>query len=208
MDDVERDRAKPEEATTVWLMRHGEADGMNGRCCGRSDAPLSAQGIEQARRAAAQLACESISEMYSSNLQRAFKTAQIVAAPHRLEVKAVGDLAEMNFGDLEGLRYEEAEERFPAVYQSWMTRPTETQFPNGESFRQMSARVLRAFDSILQRHRNESIGIVAHAGVNRIVLRRALSIPDSEIFRLSQRHCAINRIRYVEEVPIVELING
>jgi alpha-ribazole phosphatase len=197
-----------DEATTVWLIRHGEADGMNGRCCGRSDAPLSLEGREQAKRVAAQLAQESISWMYSSNLKRAHETAQIVAEPHRLAVETVGDLAEMNFGDLEGLTYEEAEARFPAVFQSWMTRPTETQFPNGESFHQMSLRVLRAFDSILQRHRSQSIGIVAHAGVNRIVLRRALSIPDSEIFRLAQRHCAINRIRYVEEVPIVELING
>jgi alpha-ribazole phosphatase len=210
MVDAERepDRAKPKEATTVWLMRHGEADGMHGRCCGHFDAPLSMAGLEQAKRVAAQLAHESISRMFSSNLKRALETAQIVAEPHGLAVEAVDDLAEMNFGDLEGLRYEEAQERFPAVYHSWMTRPTETQFPNGESYRQMSARVLRAFDSILQRHRNQSIGIVAHAGVIRVVLRRALSIPDSEIFRLAQQHCAINRIRYVEEVPMVELING
>jgi 2,3-bisphosphoglycerate-dependent phosphoglycerate mutase len=91
------------EATTVWLLRHGEADGMTGRCCGRLDAPLSPQGIEQAKRAAAQLAGESISKMYSSGLERAFKTAQIVAEPHGLDVEKVDDLAEMHFGDLEGL---------------------------------------------------------------------------------------------------------
>jgi alpha-ribazole phosphatase len=182
------------ETTTVWLLRHGEADGMKGRCCGRYDAPLSAEGIEQAKRAADQLARESLSRMYSSNLERAFQTAQLVAEPHGLKVERIDDLGEMNFGDLEGMRYEEAEERFPAVYQSWMTRPTETHFPNGESFHQMRMRVLRAFDSIVQRHPNESIGIVAHAGVNRIVLCRALSIPESEMFQLAQPHCAVNRI--------------
>jgi alpha-ribazole phosphatase len=187
------------ETTTVWLMRHGEADGMNGRCCGRYDAPLSVEGIGQARRAAEQLARESISRMYSSNLERAFQTAQIVAEPHGLKVEKIDELAEMNFGDLEGLTYEEAEERFPAVYQSWMTRPTETQFPNGENFQDMRARVLHAFNSIVLRHRNESIGIVAHAGVNRIVLCRALSIPEAEMFQLPQPHCAVNRM---------ELING
>jgi alpha-ribazole phosphatase len=197
-----------ENVTTVWIMRHGEADGMNGRCCGRYDAPLSVEGVEQAKRVAAQLARESISHMYSSNLQRAFKTAQIVAEPHGLAVETIEELAEMNFGDLEGMTYEEAEQRFPAVFQSWMTRPTETQFPNGESFHQMNERVLGAFDSLLHHHRNQSIGIVAHAGVNRIVLRRALSIPGDEMFRLAQKHCAINRVRYVEEAPIVELING
>src|SRR4051812_17162888 len=180
------------ETTTVWLMRHGEADGMKGRCCGCYDAPLSVEGIEQAKGAAEQLAPESISRMYSSNLERAFHTAQIVAEPHGLQVERIDGLAEMNFGDLEGMTYEEAEERFPDVYQSWMTRPIETQFPNGESFHQMRARVLHAFDSIVQRHRNESIGIVAHAGVNRIVLCRALSIPEAEMFQLAQPHCAVN----------------
>ena len=167
---------------------------MKGRCCGRHDAPLSLDGEEQARRAAQQLARESMSCVYSSNLQRAYQTARIVAEPHGLVVETIDDLAEMNFGDLEGMTYEEAQERFPSVYQSWMTRPTETQFPNGESYRRMSLRVLGAFDSIVQRHRKQSIGIVAHAGVNRIILCRALSIPETEMFQLAQPHCAINRI--------------
>ena len=132
--------------------------------------------------------------MYSSHLERAFKTAQIVAEPHGLNVEKVNELAEMDFGDLEGLTYEEAEERFPQVYRSCMTRPTETQFPNGENFQEMRMRVLRAVDSILQRHPGESVGIVAHAGVNRIVLCRAMSIPDSEMFQIAQPHCAMNRI--------------
>src|ERR1051326_174012 len=194
--------------TTVWLIRHGEAEGMNGRCCGRSDAPLSLEGREQAKRVAAQLAHESISWIYSSNLKRAHETAEILAEPHSLAVEAIGDLGEMNFGDVEGLTYEEAEASFPAVFQSWMARPTETQFPNGESFREMSLRVLRAFDSILQLHRNRSVAIVAHAGVNRIVLRRALAIPETEMFRLVQPHCAINRIECANGHSVVTLLNG
>src|SRR5882724_7688528 len=94
---------------TVWLMRHGEAEGMNGRCCGRYDAPLSLEGVAQAKRVAERLACESISHMYSSTLQRALKTAQIVADPHGLRVETLEDLAEINFGVLEGMRYEEIE---------------------------------------------------------------------------------------------------
>lgn len=168
---------------------------MKGRCCGRHDPPLSSTGIEQARGAAEQLAGEEITYMYSSHLQRAYKTAQIIAEPHGLQVETVDSLAEMNFGDLEGMTYEEAEERFPAVYQSWMTQPMETQFPNGESYRQMRDRVLATFDRILQRHHNQPIAVVAHAGVNRIILCRALSIPEAKMFELAQPHCAINRIQ-------------
>ncbi len=195
-------------ATTVWLVRHGQVDGVDGRCYGRHDVPLSAEGIQQANEAAKQLASEFILHIYSSNLCRAIQTAEIVARPHGLTVQTAADLAEMNFGDLEGMRYEDIASQFPDVFRSWTTRPTETQLPNGENFQQMSCRVLGALNVILERHRNESIAIVAHAGVLRIVLCRALSIPENEFFHLALPHGAINRIDYFEKGPVVELING
>ena len=191
--------------TTVWLIRHGHADGIEGRCCGRHDAPLSPRGREQAKAVAAELARESVSHIYSSNLLRAIQTAEIVAEPHKLPVQQIAELAEMDFGDLEGMRFEDIEERFPRVFESWMTCPTETQFPNGENFRQMSYRVLRAFDDLLERHRNEPIAVVAHAGVLRIILRRALAISDGDFFQFAQPHGAINRIEYSEKGAIVDL---
>ena len=194
--------------TTVWLIRHGSPEGGNGRCYGRHDIPLSAEGVNQAKQISAQLAGESISNIYSSHLRRAFDTGRIIAEPHGLAVRPLEDLAEIHFGDLEGLTYEEIQKRYPDIFESWMTRPTETQFPNGESFQQMSVRVLRAFDSLTSNHRNQSIVVVAHSGVIRLLLGKALSIPSTEIFRLAQRYGAINRIRYFEHGPIVELING
>ena len=194
--------------TTVWLIRHASPDGVNGRCYGRHDVPLSAEGVNQAKQISAQLADESIANIYSSHLRRAFDTGRIIAEPHGLAVRPVEDLAEIHFGDLEGLTYEEIEKRRPDIFESWMSRPTETQFPNGESFQQMSIRVLRAFDSLISNHRNQSIAVVAHAGVIRLLLGKALSIPGSEMFRLAQRYGAINRIRYFDDGPIVELING
>src|SRR5438270_11774748 len=89
-----------DQPTTVWLIRHGEADGMKGRCCGWSVAPLSAEGIEQAKRVAAQLAVEPLSKSYSSTLERAFSSAQLVAEPHGLDVEEVSEVADMHFGDL------------------------------------------------------------------------------------------------------------
>jgi alpha-ribazole phosphatase len=194
--------------TTIWLIRHGTPDDVNGRCYGHQDVALSPEGKEQALDVSARLARESISQIYSSDLRRAFETANIIAEPHGLSVQTVPDLREMHFGDLEGLTYEEIQERRPDIFQLWMTCPTETQFPNGECFRDLNVRVMRALDQVLARHNGESIAIVAHAGVIRLLLGRALSIPDKEVFRLAQRYGAINRVRYSDHGPIVELING
>jgi alpha-ribazole phosphatase/probable phosphoglycerate mutase len=196
------------QATTVWLIRHGSPQGVNGRCYGRQDISLSVEGVNQAKQISNRLAAESISHIYSSNLKRAFDTGKIIAEPHDLTVQTVEDLGEIHFGDLEGLTYEEIQTRRPDIFESWMARPAETQFPNGESFQQMSVRVLRAFDSLISNHRNQSIAVVAHSGVIRVLLGNALSIPSNEIFRLAQRYGAINRICYFEHGPIVELING
>jgi len=195
-------------STTIWLIRHGLTDGADDRCCGRYDVRLSADGIRQAKAIATRLARESIANVYSSHLSRAVETARIVVEPHGLPFRTLDELAEMNFGDLEGLRYEEIQQRYPDIFHSWMTRPTETRFPNGESFTQMKARVLRALDLLLYRHRNQSIAIITHAGVIRLMLAQALCIPDNQIFRLEQGYGAINRIEYFDHGPVVQLMNG
>jgi len=196
------------ESTTIWLIRHGLTDGADGRCCGIYDIPLSVGGIEQAKTIAKRLVHEPISHVYSSPLSRALQTARIVVEPHGLPVQIINDLVEMNFGDLEGLTFDAIQQSYPDVFQSWMTKPTATRFPNGESFAQMTARVLGVLDRLLSRHSKQSIVIVTHAGVIRLMLARALSLADKDIFRLAQDYGAINRIKYFEYGPVVELMNG
>jgi alpha-ribazole phosphatase len=195
-------------ATTVWLVRHGSAAGIDGRCCGRLDVPLSPEGVVQARETAARLAQEKICAVYSSGLRRARETGQVLADALRLSVTVMEALAEIDFGDFEGMTYEEIQHRYPEAFDRWMTQPTNTQFPNGESFADMRDRVSSTVDAILRRHKNESIAIVSHSGVIRFLIGRALSMPAEQIFRLAQRHAAINRIRFTEQGPIVELVNG
>jgi alpha-ribazole phosphatase len=197
------------QCTTLWLVRHTLPEGGEGRCYGRYDLPLSAEGVQHAKALAHQFEGQSITHVYSSGLSRAAETARILAEPHGLAVSVVDSLAELHFGDLEGLTNAEIEERYPQVFRSWMERPLETHFPNGESFAQMRARVLPAMNSLLSRHENECIIVVAHAGVIRTVLGNVLGLPDDHIFRLAQRYGAINRIHYFDDnSAVVDLMNG
>jgi len=195
-------------STTVWLVRHAEADGVSNRCCGHLDPPLSPDGVLQANAVARRLAAEPISRFYASTSSRAVETARILAQPHGLPLETIADLREMHFGDLEGLTYEEIERGWPEIFHSWMTRPTETRFPNGETFIQMRKRALEALESLLNTRKNEVILVVTHAGVIRAVLANALSIPEGEMFRLGQKHGALNRVHYSDSGPLVDLING
>jgi alpha-ribazole phosphatase/probable phosphoglycerate mutase len=195
--------------TAVWLIRHAEPDAsVRGRCYGSLDTGLSPAGREQAAYLAERLSGEPFAALCSSPRRRAVDTAEAIAAPHQLGVSILPDFRELDFGDFEGRPYDDIAATHPELYRKWMENPTSVQFPNGESFAQMRARVLGAWRTLLARHDGQTIGIVAHGGVVRIVLSDALGVPDENLFRIAQRYGALNLIRYLDGYPSVELVNA
>jgi alpha-ribazole phosphatase len=195
--------------TGVWLIRHAEPDAaVHGRCYGSLDVCLSQAGREQAASLAERLAAEPFTAIYSSPRRRAIETAEAIATHQRLDVIIVHDFRELHFGDLEGRTYDDIAATHPELYRQWMETPTEVQFPNGESFAQMRVRALNAYRALLARHNDQTIGIVAHGGVIRIILADALGVPASNIFRIAQRYGALNLIRYFDGYPSVECVNA
>jgi alpha-ribazole phosphatase len=194
--------------TRFWLIRHGEpAEQARGRCYGSLDIGLSETGRVQMAEVAAYLSMEPLSLIYSSPFSRALEGAQILAAAASCPVEVIEDLREIDFGDMEGLPYDEIAARYPDLYQRWMEAPTEVRFPNGESFCEMRARVLRAFAAIEREQEGETVAIVSHGGVNRVLLAWALQMPDNCLFRLAQDYASVNLLALVNGVPSVELLN-
>ena len=191
--------------TAVWLIRHAEPDAsVHGRCYGSLDTGLSPAGREQAAKLGERLIGESFAALYSSPRRRTIETAQAIAS----NIVIVPEFRELSFGDFEGRTYDEIAASHPDLYREWMERPTCVQFPNGESFAQMQERVLLKYRAVLATHGDQTIGIVAHGGVARIILADALSIPDENLFRISQRYGAVNLIRYLGKFPSVDLMNA
>lgn len=195
------------EVTRVWLIRHGEpAEESRGRCYGALDVGLSEKGRAQIARVAEHLRDEPIDAIYCSPRSRAVDSAQILAGARSFEV--CQDFREIDFGEFEGRTYDDIAERFPEIYQQWMTKPTKVKFPNGECFSEMRERVLRAFDAIERESNGRTVAIVSHGGVNRILIARALQMPDDCLFRIAQDYAAVNLMVMVSGVPSVELVNG
>ncbi len=194
--------------TRIWLIRHGEPneEGRQ-RCYGSLDVGLSDIGRAQMARVAEHLNAESVAAIYTSPRSRAVESAGILAASANCPVEIAADFREIDFGDFEGLTYDEIARQYPNLYRQWMETPTEVQFPNGESFAQMSFRVLRTFETILSKRNGKTVAIVSHGGVNRILLAWALQMPDNAIFRLAQDHAAMNLIEFVNGFPSVQSMN-
>jgi len=197
----------PPATTRLILVRHGEPDeSVRGRCYGSLDPGLSPLGVSQMRRAAQLLRPFRVRALYCSPRRRALDSARIVL-PH-LEPRIDARLSEIDFGAMEGLTYEDAAIRFANVYRVWMQRPTDVCFPEGESFSAMYKRVTKAIDALIPKHTGLSIAIVAHAGVNRIILTRAAGLPKHRMFDCQQPYGAVNVIDYCRGKSRVRLINA
>jgi alpha-ribazole phosphatase len=191
------------------LLRHGEPEeAAKGRCYGSLDLSLSEAGKKQIKEKLASIGNLRADVLYTSPSKRAAATAAIVGSLMQLEPILSPELREIDFGLFEGLTYEEIEKRYPQEYKLWMERPTEISFPQGESFAQMKARVLRFREFLLTTHPGKTVMTVSHGGANRILLAEALAVPDALIFRIDQAYAALNIIDYLPGSPIVRLVNG
>jgi alpha-ribazole phosphatase len=196
-------------ATRLVLMRHVATDeSCRARVHGALDAPLSVTGRRAAEHLAAWLAEVPFQAVYASPLRRALETAEALAKLHGLRPVVHEDLREIEFGELEGSRYEDVEASRPELFRSWMRQPTRTRFPGGESFVELRARVLPAAESIRSRHAGATIAVVAHGGVTRTILAAALGIPDEALFRLDQCHGGLSVVDWFGEEPVVRLMNA
>jgi alpha-ribazole phosphatase len=199
----------PGEAARLVLVRHAETDpAMRGRCYGRLEVQLSAEGRRQAAELAAALADEPLAAVYTSPLARAAETAEAIASPHGLAPVPDEGLREIDFGEVEGMAYDEIRAERPELYRTWMETPTEVRFPGGESYADLRARVLAASVGIRGRHGGEAVAVVAHGGVVRVVLADALGLADGAVFRLDQAYGAVSVVDWPGAEPVVRAVNA
>jgi alpha-ribazole phosphatase len=147
----------------LWLVRHGQTDwNLQGRYQGHTDLPLNAQGLRQADDLAARLRGAEFTAIYSSDLQRAYATAQAIAGDRRQPVTVDPRLREANLGVWEGMVVADIMHEYPDAW-AWRQRdPVHARPPGGESLLELAARVAAAVDDLAERHAGGPLLVVAH----------------------------------------------
>ena len=161
--------------TTLVLVRHATTAATGTRLGGRTGAPLDDPGRAQAQGAATRLADVPLKAVYASPLPRTLETAEIVAAPHRLEVRQDEGLLEVEYGDWTDrpLKPLTRTKRWPVI----QARPSLVTFPDGESIRAAQVRAVDAIEGIVARHRRGAIAVVSHADIIKAVVSFYLGQP-------------------------------
>ena len=164
----------------LYLVRHGETDwNREKRWQGHFDRPLSPEGRAQAAAAARRLVGERISRIHSSDLTRAWQTAEIVGEACGVEPQADRRLREVDVGNWAGLTQEEAKQRFPHGYER--RRSGGKGWEDGESYEEMGERVLACVTEIIAQARgSEHIALICHSGVVRMLVVHALHLAPED----------------------------
>ncbi|NLE77358.1 MAG: histidine phosphatase family protein [Chloroflexi bacterium] len=192
----------------IILVRHGQTGwNVQSRFRGTADIALNEAGVAQAEAVARRLQGESIAAIYTSPLQRARHTADIVAGPHGLPVREVPAFRSVDYGQWEGQLEEDVAQQYPHLYRLYRNRPDQVQFPGGESLGLLRDRAMRALMDLLPRHVDQRIAVVTHQVVTRTILCAVLGLSDAHYWHLAQDNACINRFSYDADGFCLQLLN-
>ena len=195
------------EKTRIHLVRHGEVE----RSCynGQFDVPLTPRGMDQFHELKPRLDPGRISACYTSDLSRTMRGGEILGAYLGVEPVPLRELRELNCGAWEGLSMTQVQSTRPHEWAARLADLVNFRAPGGESLRDLAARVLPALTGIVERHQGEEVLVVAHGGVNRVILLDAIGAPLGSMFSIEQKYCALNIVDYYADGNrVVQLING
>ena len=197
-----------DQPTRLYLVRHGElVTSKEWRYVGQMDVELNETGKKQIQNLSGRLSSEQIEMIFSSDLTRTIESAEIIGNKLEIINEPISELREINLGVWEGLTLEEIEESFPEDLLKRSEDIKDFRIINGESFSDVKKRVIPKLKDIIEGNVSKRILVIAHGGVNRIIIADALGLDINNIPRLEQNYACLNIIDYYKSGPVVRLIN-
>jgi len=189
---------------TLILVRHAQSEAnAAGVFTGSMDVSLTDLGRRQAAALAERLAGYAVTAVYASTLRRAQDTARPTAERFGLEVQALEALRESGLGEAEGLAWGEVRKRWTLGEGArWADA-----IPGAERGDEVRARVSTGLDALLERHRDDVVLCVSHAGAITHALQHVLGLPLEQGVRVPLHHAALNVIEYTERGPVLLSLN-
>jgi len=180
--------------TRFILVRHGQTEWNRvERFRGRADVPLNETGIQQAEATSKRIAAQwQPVAVYASPLSRAMKTAEAIAHPFQMAVNPLAGLVDIDYGLWQGLTPEEVGKRWPQELDAWYNAPHTVRIPGGESLADLRVRGLDAVHQLADQYEGETIVLVGHTVINRVILLAVMGLGNERFWRLHQDTCAIN----------------
>ena len=199
-----------EKYTRLYLARHGQVIGFDKLMAnGHTDVDITETGETQMNTLAERLRLVEIDAIYATGLKRTEKGARIIGQYHNIPIVSKPEMKEIFFGDWEGMTLEEIEKEYPGELDKRYADIAGYRPPgNGENMKDVSKRVITCLREIIRKHDGKNILLLAHGGVNRLILCNALGMDIADLFNIHQDYGCLNIIDFYPENSLVRLVNG
>jgi len=180
--------------TTIILVRHGQTEwNRDDRFRGHADVPPDNTGVAQAEATAARIVAQwKPVAVYAGPLSRTIRTGEAVAQSLDLRVEVEQGLLDVNCGEWQGLNLDEVRRRWRAEFNAYLHAPAKFRFPGGESLEHARDRAWKSTQRLAGRHSDETIVLVSHTALNRLILLSLLGLDSRGFWRLRQDTCGIS----------------
>lgn len=191
------------------FIRHGlTLDNESMKLSGFIDSELSETGKKQAKQTSIRLKDEKIDLIYSSPLKRAMNTAKEIAQVNNIHVDIFDEFKEMNFGDFEGLTFNEIELNYKEEYERLKNESFEYNFPNGENMIGFHGRISNKIEDIIKKQDGKTVLIVSHAGVIRACLSHLITNDHTYHWNFKIDNCSISIVEVVDNFSVIHSLNN
>lgn len=192
----------------LFFIRHGQTVwNHSGRYQGITDVPLSDFGRRQAQSLVPYFDKVEVDAVYASDLSRARDTAFPLAKSKGLDMQVISALREIDFGDWEGLTYEEITARWPGAIEHMYSHPDTLKIQNGESFADVQERSYAALRKILAERDGQTIAVISHGGTIRCLLCALLGLDLHLAWNFKQDNTNVTEVHYYGQRNLLALLN-
>jgi len=194
----------------IIFLRHGQAENNTKKIlAGRSpNVNLTQTGLEQAEQAGEMLKSLNISAIYTSPIDRALQTAQIVSKHCGLEVVTDDRLIELDMGKFTMMPYNEIFEKHGNVFLKFYQGSDEVSENEVETFSQVQKRVTEMVDSILNKHKDENVVLVTHMDPIKAMIGKVLDLKPEVLFELIIANASLNIFKNGDQKFYLTAINS
>lgn len=190
----------------LFLIRHGITEqNEQRRYCGVTDVCLSSHGLRQVKLLDRSLSQEKITSIYTSPLNRCMETAGTIAESHSIKARSLQDLSEIDFGQWEGLTFDEIQTQYPEQIRRWFESPDTFVFPDGESVKGFRNRVLNSLNGILEEDGN--MVIVGHGGSLRFIICHLCDLGMNCLHSFELEPASVTVLEHHDESTVIRVLN-
>ncbi len=193
----------------IYMVRHGQTE-MNVKRVyyGSTDCDINSTGVLQAEKLSEFFKNIDLDIIISSDLKRAYHTAQIIKGDRNIDIVKDERLREINFGDWENRTFIDIRENDPENYKIWTKNWLDIKFPNGESYMEFASRIEKAFFDIIEKYKNyNNILITSHNGTLSSLLCTAIDAGQKNFWRFKIEHGTYTMISVNDGYAILEKYN-